>query len=147
MERSCCAITTSNRRLWNRTKYKWKKRRALSPNYKRRTAKVVILLCRRTKFCQRWCNVTSFLSENPSLHLHTPMPMQFLFFYQTRRRILDRRNYRKLARRIFVFIWISRYGNHWTRVHYFLNNGIFSFLSSKIDIFSLLSEIGTTMEY
>lgn len=146
MERSCCAITTSNRRLWNRTKYKWKKRRALSPNYERRTAKVVILSCRRTKFCQRWCNVTSFLSENPFLHLHTPMPMQFLFFYQTRRRILDRRNYRKLARRIFVFIWHDMETiEHVYAI--FLNNGIFSFLSSKIDIFSLLSEIGTTMEY
>lgn len=30
--------------------YRWKKCRTLSPNYKRWTAKVVILLCRLTKF-------------------------------------------------------------------------------------------------
>lgn len=55
---------------------------------------------------------------------------------------------------IFVFIWhdwketigISFLNTCTLFFDYFLNNGIFRFLSSKMDIFSLVSEIGTTMD-
>lgn len=74
---------------------------------------------------------------------------------QTNRSDLDRRNYTKLARRNddsrFYMARLETMGISFLNTctllfDYFLNNGIFCVLSSKMDIFSLVSEIGTTME-